>query len=141
MNKPTRSPAYKRYFRRHLVLTAAYVLAVFLTSRFVPDDAEPTPLFVALALLPGIAVIGWIWAMGRLLVELDDEFMRMLEVRKFIVATGVTLGLTSVWGMVELYTTVPRIPIFFVFPIWCAGLMIGTIVNRFAFGTDTGCPR
>lgn len=136
-----RSPAYRRYFRRHIGFTVVYVTAIALASWLVPDDAGPSVGPVLLALLPGLAVIGWIWAMGRLLVELDDEYMRMLEVRKFIIATGITLAVVSVWGIIELYTTVPRLPVFFVFPLWCAGLGIGSIANRLSFGHDTGSCR
>lgn len=136
-----RSPAYRRYFRRHIGLTVIYLAAIALASLLVPDDARPSLGTVLIALLPGLAVVGWIWSMGRLLVELDDEYMRMLEVRKFIIATGITLAVVSVWGIIELYTTVPRLPVFFVFPLWCLGLGIGSIANRLSFGHDTGSCR
>ncbi len=136
-----RSPAYRRYFRRHIGFTVVYVAAIALASWLVPDDAAPSIGTVLLALLPGLAVIGWIWSMGRLLVELDDEYMRMLEVRKFIIATGITLAVVSVWGIIELYASVPRMPVFFVFPLWCLGLGIGSVANRLSFGHDTGSCR
>lgn len=127
-------PAIRRYVRRFLPITALYIASILLASWLIPDDAPATPLVIALAILPGLCVVGWIWAMGRLLVELDDEFLRMLEVRKMVVATGITLAVTSVWGILELYTPdVPRLPVFFVFPIWCAGLALGQLVNRFAY--------
>jgi len=133
-----RSPAYRRYFRRHIGLTVLYLAAIALATWLVPDDAPPSAGAVMLALLPGIAVLGWIWSMGRLLVELDDEYLRMLEVRKFIIATGITLAVVSVWGIIELYTTVPRLPVFFVFPLWCLGLAAGSVSNKLTFGHDTG---
>ncbi|MDR7100911.1 hypothetical protein [Croceicoccus sp. BE223] len=134
----TRSSAYRRYFRRHIGFTVIYLAAIALASWQVPDDARPSLGTVLIALLPGLAVVGWIWSMGRLLVELDDEYMRMLEVRKFIIATGSTLAVVNVWGIIELYTAVPRLPVFFVFPLWCLGLGIGGIANRLSFGHDTG---
>lgn len=131
--------AYRRYARRMAPITLVYLAAVALASWLVPDHAPPSAMTIALALLPGIAVFGWIWAMGRLLIELDDEYLRMLEVRKFLVATAIMLSGTSIWGMIELFTTVPRLPVFFVFPLWCGALMIGGLVNRFAFGDGGGC--
>ena len=86
-----KNPAYKRYVRRMAVLAIVYIGAVVLSSSLIPDDAPPDPLNIAIALVPGFAVLGVIWAMGRLLIELDDEYLRMLEVRKFIVATGLAL--------------------------------------------------
>lgn len=132
------NPAYRRYMRRMIPISLAYLLAVAGASMLVPDHSAASPGTVAVALVPGVAVIAWIWAMGRLLVELDDEYLRLLEVRKFLVATGVTLAGTSIWGMVELYTDVPRVPVFFVFPLWCAALVIGHLANRRSLG-DGGC--
>ena len=136
-----RTPAYRRYFRRNVAFTALYLAAVALVTWLVPEDAPPSAGTIALSLLPGMAVVGWIWAMGRLLIDLDDEYMRMLEVRKFVIATGITLAAASVWGMIELYTTVPRVPVFFAFPLWCLGLAVGSVANRISFGHDTGSCR
>jgi hypothetical protein len=131
--------AQRRYLRRTIPITVAYVGAVWLASALVDDRSTISPLAVGIALLPGIAVIGWIWAIGRLLIELDDEYLRMLEVRKTIIATGVTLAVTSIWGLLEFYTSVPKLPVFWVFPMWCIGLIIGQIANRVTTG-DGGCP-
>jgi hypothetical protein len=141
MARATKNPAYRRYTRRMLPLSVLYAAAIMLASWLVPDNAPADALTIGLALLPGIAVVGWIWPMGRLLVELDDEYLRMLEVRKFLVATGVALSVCGVWGILELFTPeVPRMPVFLVFPLWCAGLLVGMIVNRLTLGDDAGCP-
>ena len=134
-----RNPAYRRYTRRMLPISIAYVAAVALASFIVPDDAAPSVVAVALATIPGIAVVGWIWAMARLLTELDDEYLRMLEVRKFLIASGFALALTSIWGLIELFTSVPRLPVFFVWPLWCVGMVVGQAVNRARFGETGGC--
>jgi hypothetical protein len=34
---------------------------------------------------------------------------------------------------------VPKLPVFWVFPMWCIGLIIGQIANRVTTG-DGGCP-
>lgn len=62
----------KRYIRTHLALSAAYLALVFLASRFVPDDAAPTPEVVFWAILPGLVVVGWIWNMGRYYSQMTD---------------------------------------------------------------------
>lgn len=133
-------PAIRRYGKRIIPITFAYVGAIALATALVPDNAPASALTIGLALLPGIAALGWLWAMGRLLIELDDEYLRMLEVRKFLVATGATLAITSVWGVLELYSPqVPKLAVFFVFPMWCIGLTLGQLVNRFAFGDRGSC--
>ncbi len=135
MTTPLHNPAYRRYGRRMLPLSLLYVGAIALASRFIPDNAPADARTIGLALLPGLAVIGWIWAMGRLLVELEDEYLRMLEVRKFLVATGLTLAVCSVWGLLQLFApSVPKLPLFFVFPLWAIGLFAGMLFNRLTIG-------
>ncbi len=54
----------------------------------------------------------------------------MLEVRKALGATGLVLAVASVWGVLELFTDVPKLPVFLIFPMWCGGLAIGQAFNR-----------
>ena len=134
------SPVVRRYLRRHIALSLIYVAAVALASWLIPDDAPASAPVIALSLLPGAAVIGWLWAMARLLIELDDEYLRMLEVRKFLVATGFTLAITGTWGLLELFSpAIPRLPVFFVFPLWCLGLFVGQLFNRWGYGDAGRC--
>jgi hypothetical protein len=127
---PTNTAAYRRYVKRFVPATIAYVAGIALATWLIPDDAKASPLTVGIALLPGLAVLTWVWAMGRLLVELDDEYLRLLEVKKALVATAFTLAVCSMWGILELFTDVPKLPVFFVFPIWCGGLGVGQLWNR-----------
>jgi hypothetical protein len=128
--------AKQRYLRIHVALSILYVAFVALASRFVPDDAAPTPGVVFWSILPGLIVIGWIWNMGRYLFEMEDEYLRMLETRKALVATALTLAVSGGWGLLELFATVPRLPVFFIFPIWCLGLAVGSLVNLATAGTS-----
>lgn len=133
-------PAMRRYMRRFVPITFLYLASIMLATALIPDNAPASALTIGLALVPGLAVLGWLWAMGRLLIELDDEYLRMLEVRKFLVATAITLAVTSVWGILELYSpAVPRMAVFYVFPMWCLGLVVGLLVNRFAYGETAPC--
>lgn len=133
-----RTPAMQRYIRIHLALSAVYIALVLLASWLIPDDAAPSPMVILFALLPGLVVLGWIWNMGQLLVRMEDEYLRMLEVRQMLWASAITLSVCGGWGLVELFAAVPRLPVFFVFPIWCVGLAIGQLINRVTLG-DGGC--
>lgn len=141
-NPVVRNPAFARQTRRMVPIALVYVAGVLLATFLIDRDAPLGPLAIALALLPGLAIVAMIWVMGRFLMELNDEYLRMLEIRKVIVATGFTLAVTSVWGLLELYSaSVPRLPVFYVFPIWCLGLFVGLLVNRLVFGEgDANCP-
>jgi hypothetical protein len=132
-----RHPARRRYRKRTLLGAAAYVATTAIATRFIPDDAPPSAGPIALAIIASAGALVWIWATARFLVEIDDEYVRMLQVRSILVATGVTLGVTNMWGMVELFTTAPRLPVFFVFPIWCLGMIVGSVVNKLTMG-DAG---
>jgi hypothetical protein len=138
-----RNPAAARYTRRMVLIAAAYVAGIVVASLTIDRAAPLGPLTIGLALIPGLAMLAAIGAIGRFVAEIPDEYLRMLEVRKIIVATGVTLAITSVWGLLELYSdSLPRLPVFYVFPIWCGGLFVGQLVNRLAFGDDDAgnCP-
>lgn len=126
----SRNPAYQRYMKRFIPASILYVAAIFLATYLIPDHASATPFTVCVALLPGMAIGAMVWAMGRLLVELDDEYLRMLEVQKALIATGITLALTASWGILELYTDVPKVPLFFTFPLWCGGLAVGSLWQK-----------
>lgn len=133
-----RHPAYRTYLRRMAIAAAAYLVTIFIAVRFLHHGAPANWLSGVVALLPGLAVLGMILAIARLMMELDDEFLRLLEVRKALVATALTLAITSVWGLLELLADVPRLEVFWVFPMWCIGLIVGQVVNRFTLGVG-GC--
>jgi hypothetical protein len=124
------NPAQRAYTRRAVPLMIAYVaaltIAIWLHERLAPAG----PLAVALAILPALPLIGVIWALGRLLVEEQDEYLRSLHVRQFMIATGFMLVVTCVWGFLETFELVPHVPMYWAFIIWCAGLGIGTLVNE-----------
>ncbi|MGQ3099971.1 MAG: hypothetical protein ACT6Q5_00880 [Sphingopyxis solisilvae] len=134
------NPAQRRYVGRMIPISLAYIATVMLASWIIPDDAAATPLTVAVALVPALATSGFIWAMARYIAELTDEYVRMLEIRKMLVATGLTLALASGWGILELFTDVPRVPLFYVFPVWCLGLAVGSLVNKWTIGDGGPCP-
>ena len=127
--------AYRVYLRRMVVAAVLYIAASFIAVKLLHHNAPVSPLAVSLALLPGLAVLLMLYAIGRLLIDLDDEFLRMLEVRKALIATGVTLATSSVWGLLEMLTMVPKLEVFWIFPIWCAGLGVGAFANRMTHGT------
>jgi hypothetical protein len=124
------NPAQRRYTRRAVPLMIAYV-AFLAVSLWLRDNWAPTGLLaVALAILPALPLIGVVWALGRLLVEEQDEYLRSLHVRQFMIATGIMLVVTCIWGFLETFALVPHLPMYWAFIIWCAGLGIGTLVNE-----------
>ncbi len=124
------NPAQRAYVRRAVPLMLAYGFALAISIRVHHMLAPSGPLAVALAILPAVPLIGVVWAMGRLLVEEQDEYLRSLHVRQFMIATGFMLVSTCIWGFLESFELVPNVPMYWAFILWCAGLGIGTLVNE-----------
>ena len=125
-----KSPAQRRYVRRIGVATLAYLITLFLAVRLVGHQHLGGPLAYVLAVLPGLSVAGMFWAIGRLLIEEQDEYLRMLLVRQTLIATGFTLSLVTIWGFLENFELVPHVDAFYVAILWFLGLAVGSAVNR-----------
>lgn len=125
----TRNPAQRRYVLRVAVAMAAYLVTLSAALRFVGGGAVSGPLAYLLALLPGISVAGVFWAVGRLLVEEQDEYQRMLLVRQSLVATGFTLSVATIWGFLENFELVPHVDAFYIAILWFFGLGLGSGYN------------
>lgn len=120
--------AMMRYMRRLIPLWIVYALfliaAVNLQRWFAPQGA----LAVAIAILPALPLIGFIWAMGRLFVEEDDEYQRMLHVRRALIATGFLLVVSTIWGFLESSGLAPHVPAWWAFILWNIGLIVAAIL-------------
>lgn len=116
------SAASQRYARRIMVAAFAYVIALFGAIWLSKIGTYPTPIYVAIALAPSFPIIAMIWAMGRLLVEEKDEYLRTRHIHHALVATGVTLALVTVWGFLEQFNVVPHVAAYWVFPAWAMSL-------------------
>jgi hypothetical protein len=122
-----RSPAVRRYLVRLACSMIAYIATLWLALRFV--DSASGPLAYALAILPGLSVAGMFWAIGRLMIEEQDEYQRMLFVRQSLVATGFTLSIVTIWGFLENFNLVQHVDAFFVAILWFIGLGFGSVYN------------
>jgi len=123
------SRALRVYLRRFAVAMVTYVLAVMAATRLSATEIGQGPAIWAIAVLPALPLLALFWIMARYLAEITDEYVRMLEVKKALIATGLTLAVTTVLGFLEIYADIPHVPIFFVPVIWFAGLGIGSLVN------------
>ena len=82
-----------------------------------------------MGVLPALAVSGFFFAMGRYLLEEDDEYQRLVQTRQVLVATGIALTAATVWGFLEGFSLVPH-AVAYVWPIvWFGGLGVGACAN------------
>jgi len=132
------NPAQKRYVRRVFVSMACYLLFLSIALHYVGNGHVTGPFAYFLAFLPGLSVLGVFWAVGRLLVEEQDEFQRVLLVRQSLVATAFALSIATVWGFLEAVGLVPHVDSYFIAILWFAGLGIGSLVNWLTLGASGG---
>jgi hypothetical protein len=130
----------KRYVTRLIVLMGIYLVTLFVAVRMFRADAVSGPFAYALAVLPALPVIGVFWAVMRLLVEEQDEFIRLLHTRQCLFATGFCLTIMTVWEFLQNFDLVPPGnggfgAAFF----WFVGLGFGALYNRLTLGTAGGC--
>src|SRR3954471_2674397 len=131
------NPALRRYVRRIAVATLCYLVTLFAAVRFVRDDSITGPTAYLLGILPGLSVAGFFWAVGRLIVEQTDEYLRLLLVRQVLVATGFTISLVTVWGFLENFRLVGHVDAYYVAILWFVGLGLGSIANRLTAGAGS----
>lgn len=124
------SPATRRYNRRGLIWSFAYMLLLFVAIIGSRALHAQGPLLWLLAVLPALPILYLIWAMARYLVEEQDEYLRMKVVNAALSATGLLLAVATVWGFLETFSLVPHVPSWAAVPVWAVGLGLGTFVNR-----------
>jgi hypothetical protein len=133
------SPAHKGYLKRLFILMSLYIFFLYIAVVMLGRDNPITGVAAyALGLLPALPVIGIFWAVGRLLIELDDEYQQMLMVRQILVATGCSMAAATGWGFLEQFNLVAHIPAYYWTVLWFAGLGVGSLFNRITLG-DAGC--
>jgi hypothetical protein len=133
-----RTPAWKRYNWRVLWLSLLYVLLLLSAVYGFRHRLISGPLAYAVAILPALPIIGIIGAIGRYLVEEQDEYVRMLMVRQTLWASGFSLSAATIWGFLESFGLIGRVDGYYVVIAWFFGLGVGGVVNKLTLG-EGGC--
>jgi len=98
------NPAMRPYFQRLAVLMLAYALILVGGKTLMQLPVPPVePVVIGLALLTALPICGVFWAIFRLLSEIDDEYQRMLLAKQVLLATAVTLCVSTVWQFLKVY--------------------------------------
>ena len=116
------SPAMVRYNRGTLLSTLAYFTGLGL-ALWVWRNLEPsTEVTWLLAMLPIVPILGFIYVMGRYVVEEADEYLRHRAIMASLVGLGLVLSLGSFWGFLETFELVPHVPGWWTVPVWALGM-------------------
>ena len=130
--------AHRKYVKRVMIAMVAYVATLFLAEILIDDRGLTGPLAWLVALLPGLCVASVFWAIGRLLIEETDEYLRSLLVRQMLVATGLTMVVATIYGFLENYGLVAHVDAFYLTILFFVGLGVGSLVNWLTIG-DGNC--
>jgi len=133
-----RTQAWKRYNWRVLWLSLVYVVLLMGAVYGFKHQLVTGGLKYFVAMLPALPIIGIFGAIGRYLVEEQDEYVRMLMVRQTLWASGFTLSIATVWGFLDNFGLVGHVDGYWVAVLWFLGLGLGGIYNKLTLG-DGGC--
>ena len=120
----------RRYMARFMPAMLLYVVFLSLALEFYQAQQPEGVLLWLVALVPAIPVLFAIRAIVLVMKEEDDEFQRELHRRAFILATGLMLALSTVWGFLEMFSLVPHVPMWAAFPGWAVCLLPAQIAVR-----------
>ena len=134
MSKP-----FRRYNMRVVWLSLLY--SAFLIGAVYSFKHELLSGFAAYvaAILPALPVIGIFAAIGRYLVEEQDEYVRMLMVRQTLWASGFALSVATVWGFLESFDLAGHVDSYYIVVLWFGGLGLGACINRLTLGDSGRC--
>lgn len=133
-----RTPAGKRYNWRVLWLSLLYAAFLLPAVYGFKHQLVPHSAAYLVAVLPALPIIGIFAAIGRYLVEEQDEYVRMLMVRQTLWASGFTVSAATIWGFLDNFGLVGHLDGYWVALAWFMGLGIGGIINRLTLGAS-GC--
>lgn len=96
---------------------AAALFASILTLKAHPELSGP--VLWAIAVLPALPIGASIWVFLRYIDQVD-EYVRAVTLKRFIVATGLTLFACTAWGFLEENAGAHHFSLYLVYPVFWA---------------------
>jgi len=121
--------ARARYARDMAVAFVCYAAFVFGAALAIRNVALPQWLVIALSLAPMAPALMMLRAYLTYTRALD-EFQRRVHTEALIAATALVVFGTFAYGFLEEWAGFPRLPVFWVFPIFAAALGFTQILVR-----------
>lgn len=120
-----------RFFKVFVPAMLIYIATTVGIEALANEGDSPAYFLYALTLLPIGAIFVAFWAQLRFALELD-EFLRLIQVRGTFIGIAVVMIIASGWGQLERLTDAPRLPVFWLLPIFWSvqGLTTAFISKR-----------
>lgn len=113
----THKQAHRRYMKL-AALSMVFYLAGIVALSWTRDHMElPQFAVYALLVLPVGAILLWMWGLWRYVGEID-EFLRSIQIKSIMYGLAILMAVTSGWGLLEFYSDVPKLPIFYAMPMF-----------------------
>lgn len=127
----TESQVKRRYFKIFVPSMAIYLVSMVGITYYAKQADMPQILLYVLCLVPVAALLGWMWAQWRYVLELD-EYLKMIQIKGILIGLAVVLAISASWGLMEILVDVARLKIFHVITIFCfsAGPAISFLTYR-----------
>ena len=113
-----------RYTMGMTIWMVLYASALFGSITLIQSQAPTGPLLYILAVLPALPIGGTILTFLAY-IERVDEYLRANLVKRFIIATGLTLFICTAWGFLENNAGAHEFSLYLVYPLFW-GLFGGT---------------
>lgn len=118
-----------RYTIGMTIWMALYAAALFGSITLIQSQSPTGALLYALAVLPALPIGGTILTFLAY-IERVDEYLRALLVKRFIIATGLTLFLCTAWGFIEDNAGAHHFSLYLVYCLFWALFGLTSLVTR-----------
>lgn len=106
-----------RYTIGMTIWMALYAAALFGSITLIQSQHPTGVLLYVLAVLPALPIGGTILTFLAY-IERVDEYLRAILVRRFIIATGLTLFICTAWGFLENNAGAHHFSLYLVYPLF-----------------------
>lgn len=132
-----RAAPWKRYQWRMLWCSLLYAVFLIAAVYGFKHQLLHGPVAYVAAILPALPVIGIFAAIGRYLLEEEDEYIRLLMVRETLWAGAFVLSVATIYGFLESFDLVRHVDAYYIVILWIFGQALGAAFNKFTVG-ETG---
>lgn len=108
----SKMPVYMKRYSIRLAIFISLYTAILVGGMSWMNSGNPPgePVAALLAILTALPILGIFWTIFRLLIEMDDEYQRLLMTKQIVVGTAMTLAIATIWQFLNAYDVLAQGP-------------------------------